>query len=338
METTPATPAPGPSPERVLQCITGGWAASILGASVRLGVFDALEAGAHDAETVSARTGISRRGAQALLDGAAGLGLLSARAGRYANTPESTAFLTRGKPSWLGGMAEVMFSGLSDWKTLDQAARTGRPTAEHPTLEPDNEFWHVLVPAIAPLSFPVAQATAERLGIAAKGPVRWLDVGGGSGVWSAAWLSANRKARGVQLDWPVVNRIAREFVGRFGVADRFETLDGDFHTTPFGEGLYDYGIYGHIAHQESPAENVAVFRRLRAALRPGGTLVVNDFVLADDRTGHPFAMMFSAQMLLATEEGAAWRRSDYERWLREAGFSSVEFLPTPGPATVVLAR
>ena len=86
------------------------------------------------------------------------------------------------------------------------------------------------------------------------------------------------------------------------------------------------------------AANVATFRKFRRAIKPGGTLLVNDFVLRDDRTGHPFAMMFAAQMVLASKEGFAWRESDYRAWLAEAGFSSVEFVATPTPATIVLAR
>jgi hypothetical protein len=89
---------------------------------------------------------------------------------------------------------------------------------------------------------------------------------------------------------------------------------------------------------ESPSDNIAIFRKLRKALKPGGTLVVNDFVLNDDRTGHPFAMLFASQMLVATKEGFTYRQSDYRTWLSEAGFASVEIVPTPTPATVVLAK
>src|SRR5437879_5470731 len=61
---------------------------------------------------------------------------------------------------------------------------------------------------------------------------------------------------------------------------------------------YDFAIYGHIAHQETPADNVEIRRKFRRVIKPGGTLVVNDFILSDDRTGHPMAMLFAAQMLL----------------------------------------
>jgi len=179
---------------------------------------------------------------------------------------------------------------------------------------------------------------AERLNVANAGPVRWLDVGGGSGVWSAVWLSANKQATGVQLDWPTVNTIAKGFVGKFGVGGRFQTIEGDFHRVDFGSGLYDYAIYAHIAHQESPADNIAVFRKFRKALKPGGTLLVNDFILSDDGSGHPFALMFTSEMLLVTKEGSSWRQQDYRGWLAEAGFASLDFVQTPTPATVILAK
>lgn len=331
------TTAAEPKPDRVMQLISGGWAIGILGSAVKFGLFNALESGAGDAETVAKKTGISKRGAQALLDGLTGLGMVNVSDGRYQNTPEASAFLVQGKPAYLGGFAEVNLSGLEQWATLPDIVKTGQP--EEATVEvPDNEFWQTLVPAIATLSFPVAQMAAERLGIGKAGAVSWLDVGGGSGVWSAVWLSANKQARGFQLDWPSVNRIAKGFVGKFGVADRFDTIDGDFHTTDFGSGKYDYAILAHIAHQETPADNVAIFRKFRKALKPGGTLLINDFIPNDDGTGHPFALMFACQMLLASKGGNSWRQGDYRSWLTEAGFQSMEFMATGTPATVVFAR
>ncbi len=327
----------GPTPEKVMQIITGGWASSILGAAAQHGIFTALEGNPSTTETVAKKTEISLRGAQALLDGLTGLGLLSLSEGRYQNSPDASSFLVKGKPSYLGGMAEVFLQDFPTWQNLPEAAKTGLPSAQNTTDVADNPFWHVLVPAIAALSFPVAQMAAERLGVAKASAASWLDVGGGSGVWSAVWLGANKQATGTQLDWPNVNKIARGFVANFGVADRFQTIDGDFHTTDFGTEKYDFAIYAHIAHQESPADNLAVFRKFRKALKPGGTLVVNDFILNDDRTGHPFAMLFASQMLVVTKNGSTYRQSDYRKWLGEAGFKSVEIVPTPTPSTMVFA-
>jgi ubiquinone/menaquinone biosynthesis C-methylase UbiE len=326
------------TPDKVMQIITGGWASAILGAAARHRVFDALEAGTRDVDGVASRTGISKRGAQAVLDGLAGLGLVTNANGTYRNTPEASAFLTSGKPSYLGAMAQVMSDGLTDWSKLPEAVKTGNPAAAATADLPENPFWEQLTPAIAALSYPVAQVAAERLGIAKAGAIRWLDVGGGSGVWSAVWLGANPAARGVQLDWPNVNQLAKEFVARHGVGDRFSTIDGDFHHLDFGKGEYDVAILGHIAHQETPESNVELYKKFHRALKPGGTLVINDFVLDDQRSGHPFAMLFASQMVLVTKGGLTWRQSDYRQWLSQAGFTSVEFVDTHTPSTVVLGK
>jgi SAM-dependent methyltransferase len=148
----------------------------------------------------------------------------------------------------------------------------------------------------------------------------------------------NPQCRFTQLDWGNVNRIARDFTAKAGIGDRFETVDDDFHTANFGSASYDFAIYSNIAHQESPRDNVAVFAKFRKALKPGGALVISDFVLEDDRTGHPFALIFTSTMLLDSKEGSVWRKCDYDAWLREAGFSSVTFEPTPMPSTLVIAR
>jgi hypothetical protein len=185
----------GPTPDKVMQLVTGAWAASILGAAARHGLFTALEGSPDTADGVAKKAGISLRGAQALLDGLTGLGLLTLSNGKYQNTPDASAFLVKGKPGYMGALAEVFLEDFGTWQKLPEAAKTGSPTAPHTTEVADNPFWHVLVTAIAPLSFPVAQMAAERLGLATKGPISWLDVGGGSGVWSAAWLGAQADFR-----------------------------------------------------------------------------------------------------------------------------------------------
>src|ERR1019366_9229637 len=167
-------------------------------------------------------------------------------------------------------------------------------------------------------------------------PLSFLDVGGGSGIFSAVLLGANREAKATQGDCPPVNKIAHAFVAQFGVGERFHTVDGDIHTTDWGTG-HDVAIYSNIAHQESPAQNVEAFRKFRAALNVGGTLVVSDFVAKDDRSGPPHALLFHSQMLIASREGAAWREADYRAWLAEAGFKQVTFEPTQGASTLIYA-
>lgn len=69
-------------------------------------------------------------------------------------------------------------------------------------------------------------------------------------------------------------------------------------------------------------------------------MIVSDFVVEDGRgAGHPFALMFAANMLMHTAEGSSWAVSQYRDWLAEAGFEDVELLPLDGmPTTLIFAR
>jgi SAM-dependent methyltransferase len=327
-----------PTPDRILQISTGGWAAGVLGAAVNHSVFAHLDSGEDTAEKLAKAAGISERGAQVLLDGLVGLGLVECHQGDYRNSPEASTFLIAGRPTYIGGFTKIQLANAGQWSDLPEVVRTGVPVIADTNDVPDNAFFEELVPAIAPMAVPVAKIAAEVLQLAHAGQISILDVGGGSGMYSAIWLGINPAARSTQLDWAAVNAIARRLVVGHGVADRFSCIDGDLRTTDFGTATYDIGIYSHVAHQESPEDNLAVFAKFRRALKPGGTLVISDFVVENDRSGPPFALLFASEMLLATKGGTTWRQADYHSWLTEAGFDEISFQPTPTPATLIFAR
>jgi SAM-dependent methyltransferase len=324
------------SSERLMQIQGGFRASALLAAGATHRIFTHIEDGARTAEEISARAGISLRGAVALLDGLTGLGVIERSLGRYTNAADTSQFLVEGKPSSMTGFARLALADMPDFAQLAEVARTGQPLAAPPPSD-DDPSWIDLVSAIAPLARPAALAIARHLRVAEARRPSILDVGGGSGMYTLVCLGESPEATGVQIDWPSVNRVARRLAEGLGLADRFRTVDGDLRTASFGEGAHDVVIYAHVAHLLSPAENVAVLSRIRRALRPGGRLAVSDFILDEDRHGKSFAGMFHTNMLLHTREGAVWREADYRAWLGEAGFVDVTFVDTETPATLVFA-
>jgi 2-polyprenyl-3-methyl-5-hydroxy-6-metoxy-1,4-benzoquinol methylase len=266
----------------------------------------AIEKGAGTVEEIARAASISLRGAQALLDSMVALELVQVADGKYKNSPEASFYLVEGKPAYLGTHAKMVFSPFGrSFLNLPEVAKTGVPEFEHTADVSDNPFWEELVLAIVPLALPVTHALVERLDFSKMAAPSVLDIGGGSGIFSVVLLEANKTATATQIDWAAVNRIGERFVARHGVADRFKTIDGNFHTTDLGDGLYDVIIYSNIAHQESPADNTAMFRKAKNALKPGGVFVISDFVLNDDRTpNHPWTGIFHTFMLLQSKAGA----------------------------------
>lgn len=322
------------APDKVIAHATGLWGSAILGAAVTHRVFTILERGARTPEELALEAGLSARGAQALLDGVVGLGLAEVAGGRYRPSREAATFLVEGRPSYLGDWVKLEALCMEQWQGLPDAVRAGAPP---PPESDDTRFWEALVPTLIPIGIPVAQAAADALEVARRGPISILDVGGGSGIYSLTMLRANPRAVALQVDWPAVNRIARANLVREGLGNRFATVDSDYHEVELGEGMHDLAIYANIAHMESPAANREMFSRIHRTLTMGGALVVADFMVDDDRSGPPMALLFASNMLLRTTGGSCYRRRDYEVWLREAGFKSVVFKETAIPISLAIA-
>ena len=327
-----------PASDRIMRLITGYWATGIVGAAASHSLFTHLEAGATGADQLAARAAISPRGAQTLLDGLVSLGLVELRDDRYRNSAEAAAFLVEGRPTCLTGFARLKLAHMAALAGLPEVVRAGGPLTDAVVEVADNPHWEELVQALAAQSVPVAEIAADTLRLAAAGEISILDIGGGSGIYSATWLGLNPAARSTQVDWKPINAIASRLLAERGLADRFTCVDGDFHTTSFGTAAHDIAVYSHIAHQEGPEDNLAIFAKVRGALKPGGTLVISDYVVDDDRTGPPFALTFAAEMLLKSRHGGTWRRADYQAWLAKSGFADVWFQSTPSPATLIFAR
>lgn len=339
----PAEPAsdPLPSSQRVLDIASGYEPALILEAAVRLNVFDVLDERPLALAEVARRTDTSPRGMRALLNGLVGLYLLDKFGDDYALTDESAAYLVSTKPTYQGHMCKhVSRHLLPRWTKLTEVVRTGKPTGVVNEQADGGAYFRQFVEDIFPMSYEAAQALAVRLGIpAATEPIRVVDLAAGSGVWSVALAEASPHVTATAVDWPAVIPATRKVAARHGVADRFRFVEGDLLDVDWagGPGGFDIATLGHILHSEGEARSRQLLRKTFEALRPGGTVVVAEFIADDDRAGPPGALIFAVTMLVNTEAGDTFTFAEMAAWLREAGFVDPRLLDVPGPAPLILA-
>src|SRR5215469_8516916 len=100
------------TPERVMQFAWGYAPTLIIEAAVRHGIFDLLDESPKTIEQLAKESRTSKRGLTAILNALVGFNFLSKQGGRYALTPESSAFLVSTRPGFLGALYQHMSSQI----------------------------------------------------------------------------------------------------------------------------------------------------------------------------------------------------------------------------------
>lgn len=323
------------TPERILQMAWGYAPPLVLEAAIRHKIFDSLDSGAKNVDELLSLTNTSRRGLTIILNALVGFQFLARQGDRYALTAESAAFLVRSKPSFMGGMIlHTSEQLLPKWLHLNQIVTTGKPDHAVNQQKEGEEFFHQFVNDIFPMSYPAAQALAAHINL--NGAKSVLDLAAGSGVWSIAIAQHSPEVKVTIVDWPGVIDVARANTERFGIASRFSFHQGDLATADFGSG-HDLATLGHILHSEGATRSRALLKKTFGALKSGGTIAIQEFLVNADRTGPVNGLVFAVNMLVNTDEGDTYSFEEISNWLSEAGFINARQLPAPGPSPLILA-
>jgi len=308
--------------------------------AVDLELFTRIAHGERTVAALAAATGADARALSIVFDALTAIGVIRKDADGYGLDPLGEMLLVKDSPAYMGAFTRVTLSPQL-WHAvgkLGDIVRTGHPP-EAIIDVPNNEFWETFSDASEKISELGAQAVAEHLGLDANAPAAILDVAAGSGVYGFTALQRLPKARLTSLDWENVLAHARAIAEKRGVADRVTWLGGSAFDAPLPDGKYDAVICSHFFHHFDGAQNLALARRFFAALKPGGRLLVHDFVPDDARTAHEPALMFAVIMLSTTERGNAYTMADYRPWLEGAGFRDLGLHPVPmGGSSVIVAH
>ena len=152
-----------------------------------------------------------------------------------------------------------------------------------------------------------------------------VDVGGGSGIYSIAFLQKNPNLRAVVVDRPEVLKVAQELAHAHGVAERLSMQPADMFRDPLPPG--DVVLLSNVLHDWDVPECRALIARCAAALTPGGQLLIHDVFLNDALDG-PLPMALYSAALFTLTEGRLYSANEYRAWLREVGLDAGAVTPT----------
>jgi len=309
--------------EALTETLRGFQDSRILMTGLELGVFGAVEPPAAVAE-VAGRTGTEPRAMGMLLHALVALGALEKADGRFQCTPGGAG---------LGRAREGLMHTVNRWETwgtLTACVKAG--TARNPGPTARDEGWtEAFIAAMDARARLVAPGVARAVDLG--GVARMLDVGGGSGFFSIAFAQAAPALEAVVLDQPGVLPITLRHIQAAGLQDRITVRPGNLTEDALGEG-FDLVLLSAVCHMLDEAENQDLLVRVGRALRPGGRVVIRDFLLEPDRTGPREAALFALNMLVGTRSGNVYTEAEYAAWLEAAGMGGIR---RPGGVDLLVA-
>jgi SAM-dependent methyltransferase len=306
----------------------------VLLTAYELGLFSALGQERMTSAEVASALGTDRRATDRLMNALAVLGLLNKEEGRFANTPAALRYLFAGKAEYMAGLMHTV-NLWDSWSTLTDAVRAGTTAFERPGGEAGERRTEAFIAAM----HYGGSLRAERLVamLELDGVSRVLDVGGGSGAYALAFARAKENITATVFDLPHVTPLTREYIGAEGLSDRIDVVEGDANEGELPRG-YDVVFMSHLLHSNSPPENEALIANGASSLNAGGRLVVQDFVVDEDRAGPPQPVIFALNMLVNTAAGDTYTEAEIRGWMEEAGLANVERTDTDVETTLIIGR
>jgi SAM-dependent methyltransferase len=330
----------GVSPAAVFDMMQAYQRTAALKSAVELGVFGAVGEGAGDVAAIAKKCSSSERGIRILCDFLAINGMLTKENGGYRNSPEAALFLDPKSPACMASATQFLGNPMivGQFQQLTDIVREGHTLLPgQGSVEPENPIWVQFAEAMAPMMAGAAGPFAEVVLHGRSGPMRVLDIAAGHGLFGINVAQRNPEARITALDWRMVLEVAQRNAKKAGVESRYELLPGSAFAVEFG-GPYDVVLLTNFLHHFDTPTNTGLLKKVRAALKPGGTVAILEFVPNEDRVSPPAAAAFSMVMLGSTPAGDAYTFCEYQKMLADAGFSGATHVPIgPNPNSAVLA-
>lgn len=323
------------TPEPIMKMIWGMWSFRTLYAAVDLEIFTKIDNGLNTSEKIAIELDTKNETVERILNACVTLELLNKDDEIYNNTSVASEFLVKGKQEYYGDMV-IMFGTKDALKDLKEAVLTSSPVIKGLTERmEDTEQAKIFTRAMHNNAMGPAMVLSKKFDFSKYRKL--LDLGGGSGAFSIVLSKQYPNLTATVFDLPNVCSVAKEFIKEADIESRVEILDGDFFKDELPKD-YDIVLLSQILHSWSVEENKTLLKKVYDCLPENGILIINEFLLNENKTGPLFPALFALNMLVQSEGGNAYTEGEIKGWLEDVGFEYIETIKLTGPVTALVVK
>jgi hypothetical protein len=319
----------------------GLYAVDLLTAAISgLDLFTWLSRNPADQKTLCAHFGITERPTDVMLTLFTAMGYLERRGELFHLTEKAREHLVSDSP-WFLGPYYASLKQRPVCQDMLNVLRTGRPAnwgsykdekewAKAMETEP---FANQFTAAMDCRGVYLGQAAARRLDL--KDHRHLLDIAGGSGIYSCAFVAHHPRLRATVLEKPPVDGVATRCIAQRGFADRVSVVARDMFADPFPADC-DVHLFSNVLHDWDEPLVRKLLKKSFAALPANGLIVIHDAHINADKTG-PLPVAAYSALLMNITEGKCYSVAEMQGYLQEAGFGPADYFPTAADRSVITA-
>jgi predicted O-methyltransferase YrrM len=308
------------SPEEIRELANSFRESRVLLSAFELKIFTVLDKHMMTSDEVSGKINADSRAADRLMNVLVAMGFLKKVKGKFYNSDLSSKFLVEGKPEFMGNLYHTNHL-WNTWSWLTSSVVKGSSSAGDQNKTEKEEWVEAFIGAMHYRGVQQGKILSSMINFA--GIKTMLDVGGGSAAFSMEIVKKNPSVSAAVLDLPHVIPLTKKYVDEAGLTDKFKFIEGDYIIKDF-EGTYDLILLSAIVHINSHDQNKILIKKCADALNEKGMIIINDFVMNEERTSPYHGALFSLNMLVGTESGDTYTEKEMREWFEAAGLSKIE--------------
>ena len=340
MSETPSTQLPSAGSSEAVNALGRRfWESAVLRAAIKLGLFTLLEQRPRSSDEVARTLQASPTFVRSFLDACVALELLERRDETYANTSQASCYLVPGREGYVGDLALHITNHWAVWGQLDRLVLEGRTLTPPESGYTDAaDYWR---------DYMMGQHNRAQSGQARRlvqtvdlsGRTKLLDLGGGAASYSIALCRAYPELRATVVDLREPLDVARRLVAEQGLQQRIALVEGDFLEVELGQDS-DVVLVSGVVVAVSRETVRRLFHAAFDALRPGGLIIVQDFMRIDVSPERRFmdTMMDLYLRIAFNPDTGDYAGEEVAGWLRGAGFRHPALAPLPTHLALVTAH
>jgi len=291
----------------------------ILLSGFELDIFTNVDEHGTTSNQIANRLHLDEHACERLMNALVSLTFLRKQNNLFFNTPESFTFMSKKSADYLGGLMHSNHL-WNAWSNLTQVVKTGN-SAYPSQINVRGEDW--LFPFINAMHDRAKKQAPQQLAnIGLSGIKSVLDIGGGSGAYSMEFVTKKPEIEATVFDLPNVVPITKKFLDKEGFSDKIKTHSGNY-TTDDLPGGFDLVFLSAIIHSNSLEINQDLIKKCFNALNKKGKIVIQDWIMNNERTQPVSGAIFAINMLVGTEAGDCFTEEEVTGMLVAAGFSNI---------------